>query len=77
MSWLGAVGNLPSTAKIHGTGIPFEPDEVGWSVGYMKGMGGGPLSNAYELETAARAAERPLDELVERGRAGASSTGLS
>ena len=67
MSWLGAVGNLLSTAKIHGIGITFEPDEVGWSVGYMKGMGGGPLSNAYDLETAAGAAERPLDELVKRG----------
>ena len=62
----GAVGNL-STAKIHGIGITFEPDEVGWSVDYMKGIGGGPLSSAYDLETAARAAERPLDELVERG----------
>jgi hypothetical protein len=42
----GGSGNLLSTAKIHGIGIPFEPDEVGWSVGYMQGMGGGPLSSA-------------------------------
>jgi hypothetical protein len=28
------VGNLLSTAKIHGIGITVEPDEVGWPVGY-------------------------------------------
>jgi hypothetical protein len=30
----------------------------------MKAMGGGSLASAYDLETAAKAAERPL---VERG----------
>jgi hypothetical protein len=39
-------------------------EEVGWSIGYMKAMGGGSLASAYDLETAAKAAERPL---VERG----------
>jgi hypothetical protein len=34
VSWLGAVGNLLSTTKIHGIGITFEPGEVAWSVGY-------------------------------------------
>ncbi len=57
---LEAVGNLLETGKIHGIGIIFEPDEQGWSVGYMRGMGGGNLASSYDLETAARAAERPL-----------------
>jgi hypothetical protein len=60
------MGNLLETGKIHGISITFQPDEVGWSVGYMKGRGGGPLASAYDLETAARAAERPLDELARR-----------
>lgn len=63
---LEAVGNLLETGKIHGIGITFEPDVEGWSVGYMRGMGGGNLASAYDLETAARAAERPLDELARR-----------
>jgi hypothetical protein len=61
---LEAVGNLLETAHAHGIGVSFEPDRVGWSVGYIEGMGGGNLASAYDLETAARAAERPLDELA-------------
>jgi hypothetical protein len=63
---LEAVGNLLKTGKIYGIGITFEPDGQGWAVGYMQGMGGGPLASAYDLETAARAAERPLDELAQQ-----------
>ena len=63
---LEAIGNLLQAAKIHGIGISFEPDEVGWSIGYMQGMGGGPLASAYDLLTAVKAAERPLDELAQR-----------
>jgi hypothetical protein len=63
---LEAVANLLAAAKHHGIGITFEPDETGWSVGYMVGMGGGDLASAYDLETAARAAERPLDVLAHR-----------
>jgi hypothetical protein len=53
-------------SKVHGIGITFEPDGEGWTVGYTRGMGGGELATAYDLETAARAAERPLDELAQR-----------
>jgi hypothetical protein len=63
---LEAIGNLLETAKIHGIGVTFEPDGQGWKVGYVYGMGGGDLSSAYDLETAVRAALRPLDELADR-----------
>lgn len=61
---LEAVANLLAAAKHHGIGVTFEPDAVGWTVGYIQGMGGGNLASAYDLETAAKAAERPLDELA-------------
>jgi hypothetical protein len=63
---LEAVGNLLEAAKTHGIGVTFEPDAAGWRVGYMEGMGGGDLASAYDLETAVKAAERPLDELAAR-----------
>jgi hypothetical protein len=63
---LEAVANLLAAAKHHGIGVTFEPDPVGWTVGYIEGMGGGSLASAYNLETAVRAAERPLDELAAR-----------
>jgi hypothetical protein len=63
---LEGIAYLLQAAKYKGIGISFEPDSTGWSVGYMHGMGGGPLSSAYDLETAVRAAERPLDELAHR-----------
>jgi sugar phosphate isomerase/epimerase len=59
-----AVRELLETAERYGIGLSFEPDD-GWSIGYMHGMGGGGLSTAYDLETAARAAMRPLDKLHE------------
>jgi hypothetical protein len=61
---LAAVAKLLRTSRDHGIGVTFEPDEIGWTVGYIKGMGGGNLSRAYDLETAAKAAERPLNDLV-------------
>ena len=63
---LEAVGNLLTTANIHGIGLTFEPDVQGWRIGYIRGMGGGDLASGYDLETAVRAAERPLDELAHR-----------
>ena len=57
---LAAVANLLKTARDHGIGVTFEPDEIGWTVGYIQGMGGGNLSRAYDLETAAKAAESGL-----------------
>jgi len=65
---LEAVGNLLAAAQHLGIGISFEPDEVGWRIGYIQGMGGGELASAYDLETAVRAAERPLDELASNRR---------
>jgi hypothetical protein len=72
-----AVGNFLSTAKVHGIGITFEPDEMDWPVGSMKGMGDGPPSSAYDLETAARLPNGRLTSWLSAGRAGTSSTGLS
>jgi hypothetical protein len=63
---LEAVGNLLAAAKHHGIGVTFEPDSQGWRIGYIRGMGGGDLASSYDLETAAKAAERPLDELAHR-----------
>jgi hypothetical protein len=63
---LEAVANLLAAGKAYGIGITFEPDGQGWSIGYMRGMGGGDLASAYDLEAAAKAAERPLDELAQR-----------
>jgi hypothetical protein len=68
---LEAVGNLLEQAYHFGIGITFEPDFVGWKIGYMVGMGGGDLASAYDLETAVKAAEKPLDDLasqLERNR---------
>ncbi|HUZ53654.1 MAG TPA: hypothetical protein VMU94_14150 [Streptosporangiaceae bacterium] len=60
------IGNLLEAAYIHGIGITFEPDFVGWKVGYISGRTGGDLATAYDLETAVKAAEKPLDELAHR-----------
>jgi hypothetical protein len=61
---LEAVADLLVVGEQHGIGVTFTPDDVGWEVGYMQGMGGGDLSSAYDLETAAKAALRPLMELA-------------
>ena len=36
---LEAVANLLAVGKHYGIGITFEPDEEGWSIGYMRGIG--------------------------------------
>lgn len=64
---LEAVADLLVVGEQHGIGVTFTPDDVGWGVGYMQGMRGGDLSSAYDLETAAKAAVRPLMELAARG----------
>jgi hypothetical protein len=61
---LEAIAYLLRAAKHKGIALTFEPDDVGWKVGYRYGMGGGDLASGYDLETAARAAERPLDDLA-------------
>lgn len=63
---LEGIRNLLDAGKNYGIGISFEPDAEGWKIGYMRGMGGGDLASAYDLETAVRAAMRPLDELARR-----------
>jgi hypothetical protein len=63
---MDAVRALLTAADAYGIGVTFEPDSEGWKIGYMRGMGGGELASAYDLETAVRAAMRPLDELAER-----------
>ncbi len=63
---LEAISELLLAGEQYGIGVTFEPDDVGWRVGYMRGMGGGDLATAYDLETAARAALRPLMELGQR-----------
>jgi len=62
---LDAVANLLTAGGQYGIGVSFEPDGIGWRVGYLRGMGGGELANAYDLLDAARAALRPLMELGE------------
>lgn len=66
---LQALGELLNLAARHGIGVTITPDEAGWSIGYMVGMGGGDLSSAFDLETAVHAAKRPLLDLAgERDR---------
>lgn len=70
---LQALGELLNLAARHGFGITVTPDAEGWSIGYMRGMGGGDLAADYDLLTAVRAARRPLLDLaetVERNRRG-------
>jgi hypothetical protein len=63
---LDAISELLLAGEQYGIGVTFEPDDVGWRIGYMRGMGGGDLASAYDLETAAKAALRPLIELGDR-----------
>ena len=63
---LEAVGELLAASEQTYIGLTFVPDPEGWTVGYMRGMGGGDLASAYDLTTAARAALRPLLDLSER-----------
>ena len=63
---LDAVSELLIAGEQYGIGVSFEPDGTGWKVGYLRGMGGGDLASAYDLQVAAQAALRPLLELGER-----------
>jgi hypothetical protein len=60
---MAAIADLLVAGEQHGIGITLTPKDDGWEVGYMVGMGGGDLSSAYDLETAANAALRPLMQL--------------
>jgi len=44
---LDAIAELLMAGDQHGIGITFTPDDEGWQVGYMRGMGGGDLASAY------------------------------
>lgn len=63
---LDAVAELLRTSEQTMIGVTFVPDPEGWTVGYMRGMGGGDLATAYDLADAARAALRPLFDIAER-----------
>jgi hypothetical protein len=65
-SSLEAIGELLTLGEQLGFGITFVPDEQGWEIGYMRGMGGGELVAGYDLGDTARAALRPLHDLAER-----------
>ena len=60
---LKAVGELLALGEREGFGITFTPDAEGWTVGYMRGMGGGDLLTGFDLGDTARGALRPLLEL--------------
>lgn len=66
---LQAIGELLALGEQEGFGITFNPDETGWTVGYLRGMGGGDLLTGFELADTARAAVRPLLELSARYQA--------
>lgn len=63
---LQAIGELIALGEQEGFGITFNPDETGWTVGYLTGMGGGDLLSGFELGDTARAAVRPLLALSAR-----------
>jgi len=60
-----AVVDLLIAGEQYGIGLTFVPSADGWEVGYMRGMGGGDLAEAYDLRTAASAALRPLIRMGE------------
>jgi hypothetical protein len=63
---LDSIAELLAAGQQYGIGVTFEPDEIGWRIGYIRGMGGGDLASAYDLQTAARAALKPLVDLGRR-----------
>lgn len=65
-STLEAIGELLALGEQEGFGITFTPDDSGWSIGYMRGMGGGDLLVGFDLGETARGAVRPLLELSQR-----------
>lgn len=65
---LAAIGELIALGEQEGFGITFEPDAHGWTVGYVRGMGGGELVTGFGLGDTARAAVRPLLALSQRSK---------
>lgn len=65
-SCLEAIGELLALGEQLGFGITFVPDEQGWEIGYMRGMGGGELVAGHDLGDTARAALGPLYDLAKR-----------
>jgi hypothetical protein len=63
---LQAIGELLALGEQEGFGITFTPDPQGWTVGYMRGMGGGDLLSGFDLGDTARASMRPLLDLAAR-----------
>lgn len=66
---LQAIGELLALGEQEGFGITFTPDSEGWTVGYMRGMGGGDLLSGFDLGDTARASMRPLLDLAARYKA--------
>lgn len=63
---LQAIGELITLGEQEGFGITFTPDPAGWTVGYLRGMGGGEFLTGFDLGDTARAAVRPLLDLAAR-----------
>jgi hypothetical protein len=61
---LDAVGELLSLAAREGFGITFTPGPEGWTIGYLRGMGGDDLLTGLDLGDLARAAVVPLLDLA-------------
>jgi hypothetical protein len=59
-STLEAVGELLALAAREGLGITFTPGPDGWTIGYVRGMGGDDLLTGFDLGDLARAAVAPL-----------------
>lgn len=62
---LQAIGELLQLGEQEGFGITFEPDPEGWTVGYIRGGGGGELLTGFDLGETARGSLRPLMALAE------------
>jgi hypothetical protein len=63
---LQAIGELLTLGEQQGFGITFTPDLRGWTVGYVRGMGGGDLLSGFDLGDTVRASMRPLLDLAAR-----------
>jgi hypothetical protein len=69
---LEAIGELLALAAREGFGITFSPGPDGWTIGYLRGMGGDDLITGLDLGDLARAAVVPLlDVAASYAQAGA------
>jgi hypothetical protein len=69
---LEALGELLTLAAREGFGITFSPGPDGWTIGYLRGMGGDDLITGLDLGDLARAAVVPLlDVAASYAQAGA------